>query len=696
MRRILLAMLWIAVILFLVQILYFVFFTIRAPRYNEGRPLHTTALSVPIRRASSLFRDAEGFVWIGTDQAGLYRLNPATGESQTITVPTELNGASVCSLAKDRQDRLWVGTSCHGLFVKSGDEWKHDGFGARIFVITVAPDGDVFVATEQGLTVYHPESDSWTDVDIHPVGHHAEDLWQISGMAFDAQGDLFIGTACHGIIQLHREETGNYQFVRQIQSQRRFGPGSSPNVSPVPLDSCGEGLPSNQINALLIGSDGTIWGGTAAGLAWSRDRGEHWYYVRGRDYGDKMRGLLAGTPYQWRELPRVRFGELIPEDDIVLLQEDRNGILWMGTRTLGCVALKPDTFYRSILPKSDDMETAMLFFEEMAKNTTRFHGTKFDQIVAMAPTENGKILLASRFGLLETAEYPASEPKSVVPISPPSHTESTTIRFPREKTAINTDKKEAETAYPYAAFLADDFTAHTAWKEKYGKTYTLIGGGALPLDQLIAFDESLCKVRPFAGFIGNRTRPLERITLAAAKEHHHRHHGDSHDEHGEFEKKGSLTAWSCDGYSVPRTYDGQHLWCEVKLNQPGCYVLSLFFMELINPTDRPRDHLIEVFPAPPASKTRIPKGDWEELGRRADEWGANQTPLAVSRITNFHEGTFKRIELAGQGTYYIKIDKNYSRKIDLCAVLIDRLDSDVPDHSEMPEKSQKQTADVIP
>jgi hypothetical protein len=721
MRRLLFAFLWIVVILFVVQIIYFVFFSVRSPRYNEGQPLSASAITAHIHNISALHHDGVGNVWIGTEKHGVYRFDVTKKESQPLTVPAELKLAKIRSLIVDRQNRLWAGTLQHGLFIQNGEAWKHYDFGTRIFTIRIAPDGDVFVATENGLTSYSPASDTWTDVDIHPADQNSSDIWQVTDIAFDTMGNLFVGTTCHGIVRLHRNDTGSYTVSKLISSKRRFGPGSTPNISPVPLDPCGEGLPSNLVNTLLTGSDGTIWAGTAAGLAWSRDSGETWLFIRGRDYGDKMRGLLAGTPYKWKEIPRIRFGELLPEDDITLLQEDTNGVLWIVTRSLGCVAMKPDVFYRTTLPKSDDIETSIVFLEEMAKDTTRFYGTKTEQIVDMIPLPDGKMMLASRSGSFETMEYPVVQIATKT-ITPPEKLESATA-FPKEKTIVKTDSENKEPVYPYASFLGDDYVTQKNWSGKYGKTYALIGGGSMPHDKLIAFDETLCKIRPFVGFVGNRTRPLERITLVQSHAHHHHDHDHNHDngtaehheaehhdaehhdadhheeneEHTKHEESAekSLTAWSSNGNGVPRTYDGQHLWLDVKLNKSGRYRLSLFFVDPdVIANKKPRDYLIQILPEIHAPKIRTPKGDWQELGRRADEWAAVQEPLAVSRVTDFGDGVYQCFELAGAGTYYVKIDKNYSRKVDLCAAFIDRLDEETT--SEIPEKTTEQTPDTIP
>jgi len=687
MRRFLFAFLWIAVLVIVAQLVYFVFFSVRAPKYNEGRPLASVAVASPVRNVSALYHDGCGRVWIGTEGEGVSCFDTATNETQALSVPVELKDSKIRSLAMDQQGRLWVGTSQNGLFIRCNDEWKHYEVAQRIPAIRVSPDGDVYIATERGLVRYQVETDLWSDIDLQET----PGLIQPTSLAFDVKDNLFVGTTCDGIFVLTRDDSGNLTISSHVTAKRRFGTNLTPNVSPVPLDSCGDGLPSNRINDLLVGSDGTVWAATAAGLAWSRDNGESWFFVRGRDYGEKVRGLLAGTPHGWKELVRVRFGELLPEDDLALLQEDTGGVLWIGTRSLGCVAIKPDAFYRTISPQSDAPESAVKFLEEMASNSVRFHGTKADQIVAMTPLSDGTVLLASRMGSLEKMEYPAATVETKTPALPDKNESALTfpvsypVAEPRETTG-------PRLIYPHAVFLGDDYVTGNDWDDKYGKTYALVCGGADASDRIIAFDESLCKIRLFTGSVGNRTRPLERITLASLPHHHH--DDDEPCEHL------PLAAWSSVGNAVPKTGDGQHLWCEVKLTQPGRYGLSLYLVDPDAALNRnaktpfaPRDYMIEIYPEPPATRTRIARSDWQEPGRRADEWSAEREPLAVTRAVDFGDGVYKNFEIAGSGTYLVKIDKNYSRRVDLCAVLIDRLDAQVPN---LPVMASDQTTDELP
>jgi len=687
MRRILLSLLWIAVVLLIVQVAYFVFFGARPLKYNEGTPLTAERVVFDIKNISCLYNDGDGVIWIGTDGHGIYRYETTGLDAVAIATPEELEHAAIRSLTVDGYGRLWAGTSRNGLFVRNDGQWQHYAIGERIPAIGVSPvDGIVALATDRGVIGYHTEKETWLDMDFGIV--------QPTALAFNANGDLFVGTACHGLIRLDRDDADHFQVGKHITAPRRFGPGSAPEISPVPLAPCGEGLPSNQINAMLIDSGGTVWAGTSAGLAWSRDNGETWIFLRGRDYGDKMRGLFAGTPHGWKELPRTRFGELAPEDHITLLVEDESGMFWVGTSSLGCIALKPSSFHCNVLPKNGDPESQRKFLDEIATESSRFHGTKVDSIVAMTPLAGSGILFASSTGSLEKMECPG-RPQGVTTLSKPARTASQQV-FPVPYPAKTTEKPDRKTDDPGVVFLGENRTTLNPWSGKYGKAYTLIGGGEMPHDRLVAFDETACQVRLFVGNVGNRTRPLERVTLSSI--HHHHHDGDDHDHDHSTEQ--ALTGWSSTGDTVPRTADGQHLWCEVKLNQPGRHELSLYFADPEpnrSQTKETRDYLIEVFSNMPASKIRIPKNDWQEPGRQADGWAAQTEPLARSRVVDFQDGIYERFALTGPGTWLVKIDKNYGRKVDLCAVLIDKTDADdTTDTMELPVMSEDQSSDEIP
>jgi len=103
----------------------------------------------------------------------------------------------------------------------------------------------------------------------------------------------------------------------------------------IPKEARGTGLPSNLINDLLVGRNGTIWVATTTGLARSLDKGSTWQYMRGADYTDKACRFYGipepkDWPAKWKEAEA-----LLTEDYVTRLARMRMGIFGLGFGNLG-------------------------------------------------------------------------------------------------------------------------------------------------------------------------------------------------------------------------------------------------------------------------------------------------------------------------------------------------------------------------
>ena len=147
---------------------------------------------------------------------------------------------------------------------------------------------------------------------------------QITAIAFDKQGNIFVGTQCDGIAMASRES--DYSDWHQA----RLADQDIPTYA-------GFGLPSRLINDLLAATDGTIYVATDGGMAGTRDGGENWQFRRGKDFPDKLKGLAGGPPKGWsaKYLPK----DLPPEDYVTCLAEDDCGVIWADFRQHGMLAL---------------------------------------------------------------------------------------------------------------------------------------------------------------------------------------------------------------------------------------------------------------------------------------------------------------------------------------------------------------------
>jgi hypothetical protein len=281
---------------------------------------------------TAMTADPRGYIWVGCEDSGVWRYNPPAPDSdrwKRYGTEDGLGDDNVYAVAVDRHNRVWAGHLNHGVSVGNGVKWQNyepvagiskEGtlagpLGERVFAIAVCPtDGDVWIATNAGLTRYSDSQDTWTSytqADGLPFD-------QAAAIAFDRQGNIYVGTQCEGIAMANAAD--GYKTWRAVRGPDR-----------PPLDPAGDGLPSNLINDLLVARDGIIYAATCAGIAFSKDSGQNWQYIRGRNWVDRVTGLYGGPPAGWT--PKEGF--LLEHEDITALSEDDKG-LWVVNRKNGC------------------------------------------------------------------------------------------------------------------------------------------------------------------------------------------------------------------------------------------------------------------------------------------------------------------------------------------------------------------------
>jgi len=250
---------------------------------------------------------------------------------------SKLADDNIYALTVDQQNRVWAGTASHGVSVFNGRYWKNYGVldapvGERIFDIAVCPtDGDVWIASNIGLTRYSVAKDRWQTLYASPrlpFNH-------IQALTFDGQGNIIVGTQTDGVLLAQRaNEYSTWRVVSLVSSD-------SDRASNWPSTGyAGSGLPSNLTSDVLVAHDGTIYVATNSGLAWSRDKGKSWSWTRGADYNDKLNNRLGTTalkPLFTAQAPTWS------EDYISCLAEDNAGMLWVGHWRKGYEVYNPKT-----------------------------------------------------------------------------------------------------------------------------------------------------------------------------------------------------------------------------------------------------------------------------------------------------------------------------------------------------------------
>ena len=322
---------------------------------------------------TTLYEDHSGIIWMGTNNGGLNRYDPAT---ETFTRyqfdpgnPRSISNDFITALSEDNEGNLWIGTLA-GLnrFVPAGknnedtasfvryirdpnNSWTLSGNVIR--TIYVDQSGALWVGTEGGLNKGvrivpgNHSIDSLLFIRIHSNPNDPASLTddRIRSLYEDSRGTLWVGTE-RGLNKLIANPTlsGGRTRARFV---RYFNSPSNPRS-----------LSHNGVYALFEDKSGTFWVGTNGGGIdrFNRDNGQFIRYENDpRDptslsynqirciYEDRSGNLWIGT--YGGGISKVDRGKKAfehftrdPESNNTLSEpivwcvyEDEEGILWIGT-----------------------------------------------------------------------------------------------------------------------------------------------------------------------------------------------------------------------------------------------------------------------------------------------------------------------------------------------------------------------------
>lgn len=163
----------------------------------------------------SLLVDAKGTLWVGTD-SGLCRFDPKTERFHTL--PPAGNGQGrFRAIAADAQGRLWLGTQESGLYLLDPTTEKFKSYyhtnapssliNPKVNSVFVDHLGIVWIGTENGLDRFNPSAQTFASYSEQNGLPSAT----ISHILEDSAGDLWISTS-NGLSHFdrHREKFLNY------------------------------------------------------------------------------------------------------------------------------------------------------------------------------------------------------------------------------------------------------------------------------------------------------------------------------------------------------------------------------------------------------------------------------------------------------------------------------------------------------
>ncbi len=596
-------------------------------------------------------------LWSGTEDQGVGHFQ--NGKWTHFTTKDGLGDNDAYALATDRLGRVWVGHLNHGVSVWNGKTWKNYGvtegpLGERVFALATSPiDGDVWIAHNAGLTRYSLKNNNWT----HYTRATGLPTIEISSLAFDALGRLWVGTQHDGLLQGNPDDDfGNWRHIT--------------GATTLPLTPEGEGLPSNWINDVLITPEDKIFVATNTGLAQSNDYGESWTFLRGRDWLEKARGLWKGPKV---EAPEVQIKELLAEDYVTNLAQDDLGLLWIGYRRAG---------YEIRRPLVD--RAPFLYPEDKGEN--------FPYVSSIVPLGDGTAALGFyNDGVKQSIVVPPfaatpAEREALARRNPPENAamRATNAPFPAAASAPSMDelnhllqllksRQVTPKDAPPIAVLPDDWTTQGDWLGRYGRYWADLCAMISPKDliwgaqpQPIEYKWNLGpnstdddSTRYWIHWLQtDNRRALEQPPM----------YGDSRLVKGYAENEKLLRRQSevdDHGEAYPLTQDGPHLRCVLKVPE-GNWMLSLYNhnKDGHGGFNRARDYKISIRPHNP----QFALSDTSDF--------TEQPEFAQARQRDFWGGDWKRFYVRGPQELTIEINRNYSFNTIMAGVFLDSLDEE--------------------
>lgn len=300
----------------------------------EHKPVQAVLLQSPTR------------LWVATEGAGLYLLNPRTGEVKNYRhSPGDPKGISsnyIRSLALDSQNRLWIGTfndlsiyrEGTDSFVSYSNNPVDDGSLSQSSVRSIFMDsqGGVWLGTYfGGLNYYHPLKNRFRNIRRIPYQNTLNDN-VVSCIVEDNDHNIWIGTNDGGL-NLYNPKTKHFSYYT-LQEGKQGGIGSN-NVKAVYID--------EKKGLVYIGTHG---GGLSA-LQRSTGHIEHFNMQNSQLPDDNVYSILPEGENLWlgtlqalvlfnpakrtfTTIAREQNGTAVPNRRITTLYRDSRQRLWVG------------------------------------------------------------------------------------------------------------------------------------------------------------------------------------------------------------------------------------------------------------------------------------------------------------------------------------------------------------------------------
>ncbi len=276
----------------------------------------SNSASVSLNNVYRLFLEDSGALWVGTWLGGLNRFDPETGIFHHYDLSNGNGkdaGANIIrAIEKDSNGDLWVGTWGAGIYRYIPEQDKFISFrkdvsdpasisSDQITAIFHDKSGGLWVGTDfGGLNKRKLDSEKFKHYHTTPASLKNANNENVRALLVSGENDIWIGSA-DGLHHIHGK-AGTYSAY--------YSDDSDPYS-----------ISNNSIRSLFLDSKGNIWAGTESGL---------------NRYNSATDNF---TCYFFS--PRITGEE--PVDMCWTINEDHEGMIWIGTFGGGLIRLDPST-----------------------------------------------------------------------------------------------------------------------------------------------------------------------------------------------------------------------------------------------------------------------------------------------------------------------------------------------------------------
>ena len=379
----------------------------------------------PAEVITAVMQDRDGFVWIGSRE-GLSRYDGETFVAYRHDPgdPASISDHSIRTIFEDRSGNLWIGTNSAGLnrldrATGRFEHFRHDSGDPTslshnsVYGIAQDKTGDLWVATQKGLNRFDPQTETFERFLADPNDPHSISDDYVTCILIDQADRLWLGTNRGGLnlldrstdrFTVFRNEEGNVHSLAGNsvfalledengflwvggQGVHRLDPatGSFDRIAADPDDPFA--LSYALVVTLAAGAPGTIWVGTFGG-------------------GLNALDVASGRCRAYQHDPGERHS--LGDDRVLSLATDSTGTLWIGTwggglwrltrPALHLAAATADVFPPENIPTVDVTGMAA------GSNDGLWIGTRFGDLLRKVPGRPGYSRYSSLTGIINDIE----------------------------------------------------------------------------------------------------------------------------------------------------------------------------------------------------------------------------------------------------------------------------------------------------